>query len=243
MRLISDLKMSAIDTIVASSQFELFPVENLLDYDSNKLWIAASFAAQITILIDFGSAKPINAVWLNNANFLSATIQANSADSWASPPVSEAVTMTEDDTGVVKGFFDIADAEYRYVRIVIPVQSLLDGGAYPWLGNIIIGEPESIIIGDWSSDIEEESDEFKSTGGNYDQNKYGIARHVFSVAMLNADKSEIDAAPLKGWSYAVWMADLGSVADSWLVCAPTSKSMKIRNVKNCDLSFRLRQRV
>jgi hypothetical protein len=235
--------MSVIDTINASSEFELFPVENLLDYDPNKLWIASSFAAQITILIDFGSAKPINAVWLNNANFLSATIEANSSDSWASPPVSVSATMAEDGAGVVKGFFDVAAADYRYVRIVIPVQSLLDGGAYPWLGNIIIGEPESIIIGDWGSDIEEETDEFKSTGGNYDQNIYGVARHIFTASMVHADKSEIDAAPLKGWSYAVWASDLGSVADSWLVCAPTAKSLKIRNVKDCDLSFKLRQRV
>ncbi|MEW6708324.1 MAG: hypothetical protein AB1403_00745 [Candidatus Riflebacteria bacterium] len=243
MKLLTDQNMRAIDTITASSQAAGFPASNLLQYDPDLIWKAAAFSGSVTLLIDLAAAGAIDNIWLNNANFLSATIQANSADSWASPPVSESVTLAEDDVGVVKGFFDLTTTHYRYVRVVIPVQTLADGGSVPFLGNIILGTSESLVVSSWEPAVQEDFNSFTSDGGNYSEFTPGKPRHIFSASMQAVTKAEMDAAPLKGWSAAVLFTDLGSVADSYLVYSPKGKRPRVRSQIDCDLEFVLRELV
>jgi hypothetical protein len=243
MKLLTDQKMRAISNILATSSAAEFPLSNLRQYDPDLIWKPTSFGAPVNIVFDLGVPGAIDYIWLNNANFLNVTIQANSADTWDSPPVSESVTLEEDDVGVVKGFFHLTTTHYRYVRVVIPVQTLVDGGSVPFLGNVILGDTESLLVSSWEPAVQEDFTSFVSDGGNYSEFTTGKARHVFSASMQAVTKAEVDAAPLKGWSVAVLFTDLGSVADSYLVYAPKGKRLKVRSQIDCDLEFVLRQLV
>jgi len=235
--------MSAINAITASSEAVGFPPANLLQYDPDLIWKAGSFLTSITLVIDLAVASSIDHVWLNNANFLSATVQANSTNAWSAPAFSIAVVLAADDIGVVKGFFNLTSTKYRYVRIVIPTQSLTDGGTVPSLGNIIVGTSDYLLVSTWEPTINQELDSFTSDGGSYNEEARGKARHIFAAGMLGETKAGIDAAPLSNWSTAVIFTDLGSVADSYLVYSPKGKQVRVRSQIDCDLSFTLRELV
>jgi hypothetical protein len=243
MKLLTDQNMRVIDSIITAYDAVGFPASNLLQYDPDLIWKASSFAWPIYITIDLAVAGAIDYIWLNNANFLSATLQANSADEWSSPPVNKPVTLAEDDVGIIKGFFDLTTQAYRFVRIIIPVQSLSDGGSVPWLGNIVLGTSEYLLVSSWTPTVQEEYESFLSDGGNYSEWTPGKPRHIFSATMQGVTKAEMDAAPLKGWSAAVLFTDLASVADSYVVYSPKGKRPRVRSQIDCDLEFVLRELV
>lgn len=243
MKLLTDQNMRTISSITASSTLAGYAASNLLQYDPDMIWKAASFAASVTLVIDLTAAASIKQIWLNNANFLSATIQANATDSWTSPAVSKAVTLAGDDVGIYKGLFALSETNYRYVRVVIPVQTLLFGDTLPWLGNVIIGDVEELVVSTWEPLVQEDFEDWIPDGGSYTEDSKGKPRHVFSASILNYTKAEIDAAPLKGWQMAVLYTELVSVADSFLVHSPKGKRIRVRSQIDCDLEFVLRERV
>ena len=243
MKLVTDQNMRTIGSIVASSQATGFPATNLLAYDPDLIWMAAAFSGTVTLVIDLLVSSAVDHIWLNNANFYSAVIQANSADSWASPPVSVNVALAPDDVGVIKGFFDLTATHYRYVRVSIPVQTLANNDAAPFLGNIIIGTSEALLVSDWQPDGQEDFGSFSPDAGGYTEFSQAKPRHIFSAKMLNVTKAEADAAPLHGWEKAVVFTDLGSVADSFLVFRPKGKRLQVRSQIDCDLDFVLRELV
>ncbi|MFA5597003.1 MAG: hypothetical protein WDA26_05475, partial [Pusillimonas sp.] len=77
-----DYNFSEIVSITTNSTNPLFPALNLTELDPAAVWRAASFSVAITLIFDLASSQNVNKIWLNNANFTSATIQANSTDSW-----------------------------------------------------------------------------------------------------------------------------------------------------------------
>ena len=235
--------MRAISTITAGSEAVGFPAANLLQHDPDLIWKAAAFSGSIAITIDLSVAGAIDHIWLNNANFLTATIQANATNVWTSPAVTKNVALIEDDVGIIKGFFDLTNTQYRYVRVVISLQTLTDGGSVPWLGNVILGVSEDLLVSSWEPTVQQEYNSFVSDGGSYNEEEKGKARHVFSALMSGVTKAEIDSAPLKGWATAVIFTDLGSVADSYLVYSPKGKQLKVRSQIDCELSYTLRQLV
>lgn len=242
MKLITDKNMRAVSVITASSVAEGFPAANLLQYDPDLIWKANAFAASIRITLDLGSASDIDHIWLNNANFLSAVIEANSANSWASPAVSVPVTLASDDIGVIKGFFDLSAVPYRYVSIVIPVQTLVSE-TVPQLGNIIIGSSVYLYASTWEPTKQEEVNIWQPDGGGYIEESKGKARHIFSTSMLGITKAELDAAPLKGWEIAVVYTELGSVADSYLVYRPKGWRPRVFSQINCEVEYVMRELV
>lgn len=243
MKLLTDQNMTTINSVTASGSAEGFPASNLLNYDPDLIWKADAFSSDVTLVLDLLAATPIDYIWLNNANFLSATLQANASNVWTSPSVSKNVTLAEDDAGVVKGFFDLSSTDYRYVRIVIPVQTLTDGGSVPSLGNIILGSVEDIRVSSWVPDVAQEFYSFQADGGSFVKASKGKARHVFSIAIVALTKAELDALPLKGWSQAVIFTDLGNVADSFLVYPPAARRPRVRSQIDCDIEFTLDERV
>lgn len=235
--------MSAIGAITASSEAVGFPAANLTQYDPDLIWKAGSFLSTIYLVIDLTVSAAIDHIWLNNANFFTATIEANPTNVWTAPAFSKAVTLASDDIGIIKGFFDLTSTNYRYVRITIPTQSLTDGGTVPQLGNVVIGTSEYLLASTWEPTVDQEYDSFTSDGGSYSEESKGKARHVFATSMLGETKANIDAAPLNGWSAAVIFTDLGSVADSYLVYSPKGKQLRVRSQIDCDLSYTLRELV
>lgn len=229
-------------SITASSSAAGFPASNLLLRDPDLIWKADSFAASIRITLDLGSAAAIDHIWLNNANFLTPVVEANSANSWASPAVSVPVTLAADDIGVIKGFFDLSAVPYRYVSIVIPVQTLVSG-TVPQLGNVIIGSSVYLYASTWEPTVQEELNAWQPDGGGYVEESKGKARHIFSTSMLGITKAELDAAPIKGWEVAVVNTELGSVADSYLVYRPKGWRPRVFSQINCEIEYVMRELV
>lgn len=242
MKLITDLNTRTPSAITASSTRAGFPASNLSLNDPEVVWMADAFSGDVNIVFDFGSAAAINQIWLNNANFLAVTIQANASNSWSSPSVSKSVTLAADDVGVVKGFFDLSEIAYRYVRIVIPVQSLLSGEV-PWIGNAVIGTAEDLLVSAWNPDVIKEFSSFLADGGAYSKSEKGKARHVFVAAGASITKAELDAMPLNGWLTAIIYTQLGSVADSFMVYAPAGKRTRVRSQIDCDVEYVLEELV
>lgn len=244
MKLLTDQKMRTnILSIIASSTKPGTETANLLAYDPGKIWEALTFdSAGAYLVIPFSEQSPINYIWLNNANFLNATIQANNTDSWETPGFSKNVVLKEDKRGICKGFFELTETPYSYVRIVIPAQSLLFDNTVPWLGNVIIGEAEKLTVASWEYQEIDSFEPFKSSGGSYTEIESGKPRYVFSANMKGSFAS-LNSAPLKRWKRAVIFTDLGDVADSYLVCPPAGKRGKVSNLRKCEFSFTLRERV
>lgn len=241
MKLLTDQNMRTFTGIVASSEAVGFPATNLQQYDPGLIWKAAAFTGDINIVIDLGAAAAIPQIWLNNANFTSATLQANAADSWGSPSVSKSVTLASDDIGIYKGFFDLSATNYRYVRIIIPVQALVSG-TVPQLGNIIIGTAADLRVASWAAQTARNFSKFQPDGGGYRKNAKGRARHIFSVG-VSGTKAEVDAIVLSGWEAAIIFTDLADVADSYLVYPPESTGKSIRNPLDVERSFALEELV
>lgn len=235
MKLLTDTNMSVIASITASSSAAGFPATNLLQYDPNLVWQADAFSAAISLVLDFNVPVDLDHIWLNNANFLEATIQANASNAWTSPAVSKSVTLDADDVKVYKGFFELSSTKYRYARIVIPVQSLLFGDTLPCLGNVIVGKAVDVRFDTWNPDITEEAERFKSDGGSFSLNRRGTPQHVFSVT-ITGTKEEVDTtqALMKDWDIGVIYTELRGVGDSYLIYGPTNIKGRNRSPIDCD---------
>lgn len=236
--------MHAIDMIAASSVNPLFPAANLKEYDPAVIFKAADFLTAVTLVIDLLSAQPVKKIWLNNANFTSATIQANSSNVWTTPAVSQAVTLAADDVGIIKGYFALSAESYRYVRVVIPIQTLANGDTVPSLGNIIIGEDVDFSpISKWSPDVSHDYYSFVSDGGSYFKTPKTKPRHVFGVAIEHITKADLTALPLAGWQNAIIFTDLDDVADSYLIYPPAGRKNSVLNRLDCSTDFTVEELV
>ena len=244
MKLLTDQKMrNNIASITASSTKLGTETANLLDYDPGKIWEALTFDSNgAYLVINFSELSSVDYIWLNNANFLNAIIQANNTDSWGSPSFSKSITLKDDEKGIYKGFFKLTETQYNYIRIVIPDQTLLFKNTVPWLGNVIIGEVDELTIDSWDARIIEEFESFRSSGGSYEKFEKAKPRHSFNIG-IKGRKVDIDAAPLKHWAQAVIFTDLEDVADSYLVYPPTGKRTKVENPKKCEFSATMEERV
>ena len=102
-------------------------------------WRTTALGAQ-NLVIDFGAARTISLVILVNTNFTSATIQGNATNVWGSPSFSQNITIARNPQmwryqhGVM-----ISGFNYRFLRILIPSQTPVDGVAYYSLGGLWAG--------------------------------------------------------------------------------------------------------
>lgn len=240
MKLIPDYDMNLISSINASSQAIGYSATNLKYYDPGLIWKPTEFASDASIVIDFSAQVETNALWINNANFTQLLLQANSVDTWDSPALSFEKNMSEDEKGVVKGFFELPTFEHRYIRIVIPVQDLLFAEIVPFLGNVIVGRTSEISVASWNPSITQEWHTFKPDGGPYMKTQKANPRHIFGLK-LSGTKSELDSAPLKNWHKAVIYTDLGDVSDSYLVHSPVGRAGTVRNLLDCEINFSLEE--
>lgn len=231
MKLITDKNMRIIISITASSSDSYFPASNLLTFDPGVIWKAAAFSAAVRLTMDFGATVEMPHIWINNANFLNCTLQANSSNSWTSPALSKDVTLASDDISICKGFFDFSPVNYRYASILIPVQALLDAETVPTLGNVIVGTASALKVAAWEFQIETPVSIFRPDSGGYRRQNKGRERHVFTLSLQDS-KPGMDARPLKGWELGVIFTDLADVADSYLVYKPIGRKGSTRNIND-----------
>ena len=216
-----------------------FEAVNLLNLDPGIIWKAASGIKNANIVLDLGSANNINHIWLNNANFTACTIEANDSDAWDSPAVSKTVTLKTDDANITKGFFDLSSTNYRYVRVVIPSQTLLSGSEL-FLGNIIVGESIEVVIAQWQPLLSTHKVKFQADDGGYTESKIGKSRHVFNVNMEGTVQEVLYDVPWT-WSNAITFEDMGSVERSFLVFSPENRRDRVLSPLDMQSTFTLQE--
>jgi hypothetical protein len=176
-------------TLTASTENAQFPVENIQDPRRTKVFRSTSNSDNI--VLDFGETSEFDSVLivenpLNGFGISTITIQANTTNSWSSPPFSQAVTFSSEH-GV--GIAEFSTQQYRFARIVMT--STL---GYCELPNIFIGmaiQPSRGVNLGWTYKDEDLSITKK--------NRYGqkfsdiIARQrIFSGVINNLDKDDMD---------------------------------------------------
>lgn len=234
MKLLSTFE--TLPTITASSSAAGYPVSNVALVDPGKVWQVNTFGSgnNAWFMVDFGAAKALNALFLNNCNFASATIQGNATDSWTSPSFSQSVSLGRDDCQVRKGFFALTGFNYRYLRGLITFQTLDNAGLYPFVGNLIVGTSSSVRIAEWQPQKIKRYSVFQPDGGSFTKTPKGISRHVFNVSQTGT-LAEYEAQSWD-WTYAVFFEDLGYPAGVWLVYHPEDLQKTIKSVT--DVSWR-----
>lgn len=107
-------------------------------------------ATVLTIVIDFGSAKAITAAGLydhNLTNSATVNLEANTSDSWGSPPYQQALTVAE-----LTPILEYLNQTYRYFRFDISDVTNPDG--YILIGGIYLGTYTALSIsihGGWGA--------------------------------------------------------------------------------------------
>jgi hypothetical protein len=129
-------KENSADAIVsANSQTVNYPVSNVLDSRLSRIYKTDS-TTTAEVVFDMGSAVACDVVYIARHNITSSatvSIQANSSDSWTSPPIDLSITH---DSGVMT--LDFTSSTYRYWRVKVVDATNPDGDIY--MGRIWIGE-------------------------------------------------------------------------------------------------------
>lgn len=148
-------------TLTASSILSGYPVTNLQDQRLSCKWISGTSTSQ-SVVIDLATAQTITTAAIISHNVpSSATIQANSTDSWTTPAVSYTITWNEN---MMLRFF--TGQSYRYWRFVFDSGNISIGRL--WLGNYITVDPSSLT-------------DFSVTVKNNDTNSYNKNRSKYSL--------------------------------------------------------------
>ncbi len=120
--------------LTASSETSSLPASNVQDPRPTRVW-RTSGAASESLVLDLGTARSVSMAALLEHNLTAeatVTLQANSSDSWGSPPLEESLGWH---SGLIVEFFEAA--EYRYWRLVIADGGNADG--YVQIGRVWLG--------------------------------------------------------------------------------------------------------
>ena len=104
-------------------------------------WKTTTTGSDQSVVVDFGSAKSFDLIALVAVNFTAASVQANSSASWGAPPYTQAITIARNphnrryQYGLILG----AAISYRYLRLLIPTQTPVDGGSIFKVGGLWVG--------------------------------------------------------------------------------------------------------
>jgi hypothetical protein len=127
--------------LTVSSEDANYPKANMLDLGHLRKHYRSTVITEVTIVIDFSTAKAVKLVFLNDVNFTNVYIQGNTTDTWTSPPFSQQFTISQDKRvqryklcAVLTGF------NYRYMRIRIPGQTPTDGLSAFRIGTLFVTE-------------------------------------------------------------------------------------------------------
>lgn len=127
-------------TVTATSEDELLTAQNLKAPERPFLqWETEALGAQRAV-VDFGAAKQVDIVYVRHTNVTSVQVQGNTADSWASPAFTQPLTVTKNPftrryqvAALLSGF------NYRYLSLLIPSQTPVDGSSSYRIGGLWAG--------------------------------------------------------------------------------------------------------
>ena len=229
-------------TLTSSGENASFPASNIKLLDPMLRWHADAYTGAVWLMVDFGAAKSLTGFFLNQANFPACVISGDDTPSPWSPAFTMNCSLLRDDLNNRKGFFSSSTFNYRYLRVTIAgSQSLDNSETVPSLGNLIVGASETLpFVTDLNPAIVTKKKSFDCPGGGYFEADIGRGRQVITMGL--GDTWAKFRSMSKSWADAVVFADLGNVAESWLVFSPGNWEKPIKNIFDSKMSFQLRER-
>ena len=102
-------------------------------------WRTTALGAQ-NVVVDFLAARKVTALLLTHVNMTSVTIQGNATDSWGAPSFSQALTIRRNPwNGRYQHGVILSGFNFRFMRVLIPSQSVINGVAYYSIGGLWLG--------------------------------------------------------------------------------------------------------
>lgn len=231
-----------LSTITSSGAASGYPAANLADPDPGLSWKADAYTGDLWLKMDFGAAKVLNAVFLNQANFPACTIQGNATDTWTSPSFTLSASLAKDEADNRKGWFALTAFNYQFLRILIPASQTLDAGTVPQLGNLIVGQASAMPrVSDLTTDLAGGADLFQADGGNVVPSFRRVQSHVITISFNDA-LSGARSMP-KTWEHAVIFEDLDTVAGAWLVIRPQGWNRNTKSLIEATGRVQFQERV
>ncbi len=134
-----------------SGEYGNFPVSNIKLPEKQFRYWKTLVTTDSWVILDFGSAKQINAVVLVNVNFATYKIQGNTSNNFASPAFDSGnITVSKDPFREryysIKNPQTFASFNYRYMRIFIPTQTPVDGASGFTVGGIIVSDQSATLL-------------------------------------------------------------------------------------------------
>lgn len=159
-------------TLTPSTQNTNFPATNTQHRWVTRTWRSVDDTGTLTeyIVANFGSARAVQAFILKNHNFSSSAvvkIQANSSDSWTTPPVDVTCTTAE----LIAYFWDTVQT-YQYWRVYVVDSAPV--AAYLEIGRVFLGpyySPSINLSIDYKKSFQDPSDIMYSDGGQISTNQ------------------------------------------------------------------------
>jgi len=138
----------SISVLSATSEDSDFPKENIVDRTSpQRAWRSTSIAADQRVVIDCGAVQTDLTVYLDWVNFDEFKFQESSDGTSGWSDIGTTRTISKDPMhGVYRYTADITMSSKRYLGILIPAQTPVDGAAYFRIGTFAI--PTSILEAD-----------------------------------------------------------------------------------------------
>lgn len=234
-------------TATATSSASGYPASNVANLDPGKRWKAGSFATEQTLTLDMGGSSTATHLFLNNVNFSECSISL-----WISQYLSFDLGTfypIQDRAGKRKLWAHIltllpdTPTSYAKILVSIPITAALDNlETVPAIGNAIVGTAITLpAVSEWSVEIAAQSNSFMADDGSYSKSFVRLQRHIIGMT-ISGSKAEIDAVPLS-WTYAVIYADLGTVADAFLVYRSERTPFSIKSVLDYTVRMTLEERV
>jgi hypothetical protein len=183
-------------TITASTAQANFPASNLKDIQPSKCW-KSTVITDSTIKYDFGSSVAYNGLFLNRFNFAEFYIETSPDNSvWTEVAhVDNAAKDEIADENYMHYYIAVTTASYRYIRVRIPYQTPLFEPTYFKIGNMLVGNFETIWNPKAGFSVVEVPRlsvlEFP-TSGYMSVQKVGKTRRTFSGNLDKFDKTEYD---------------------------------------------------
>lgn len=186
-------------TDTASSENPSYPLSNIKDYEHLKRHWRSTVITESWVKRNFGQPKNLLAVCLDDVNFTTVTIQGNATDTWTSPAFSQVFTISKDKrTQRYKGYLTLSGFNYKWLRILIPAQTPVDGLSAFRIGRLVclntvfeLSESHGFTY-EYSADEKMETNEFLS-GSFEDINRGDFCwQGSFSIDMqLRTNEDEI----------------------------------------------------
>lgn len=238
-------------TPTATSDDSNWPVTNLILLTNlAKKWAATVATGIVDVTFDLGSGNTLSGlaanpgIFVDDVNFTSIKIQANSSSSWTSPPWEASVTVGKHKgVGRYKGFFRFADLNaaavaYRYVNVRILSQTTTDATSYRMsraaLGNIteLTANPSYGM----SYGRERAVNVTQMADGGVEVNLMGEPYWVATFQGVLPDDTARDQhwdinAIGEGEPFVLWDASEGASQDSWMMIR-VEQSQLVKEYRN-----------